>query len=138
LHPATGIAVRAAASLAATPLDQAREPLREQARSYLLAEPVPGRYAFHELLRAYAAGQCQALDSEDCRRAAQTRLLLGGRRPSAGQASFRWAAPLTRGRLTLRRLTLRRLTLRRLTRRTHRPMPERLDGTAALLLGLPA
>jgi len=94
LHPATGITVHAAASLAAAPLDQARELLRELARSYLLAEPVPGRYAFHELLRAYAAGQCQALGSEDCRRAAQTRLLgcfladggpAQGRLASAGQ-----------------------------------------------------
>jgi DNA-binding SARP family transcriptional activator len=74
LHPATGITAHTAASLAALPLDQAREILRELARRHLLAEPAPGRYTFHDLVRAYAVRQCQALDGESGRRAALTRL----------------------------------------------------------------
>ena len=36
---------------------EARRLLRELARAHLIAEHVPGRYAFHDLLRAYAAEQ---------------------------------------------------------------------------------
>ncbi len=31
--------------------------MRELARAHLIAEHVPGRYAFHDLVRAYAAEQ---------------------------------------------------------------------------------
>jgi len=74
LYPGGDITPLAAASLAGHPADQARELLRLLARESLLAEPVPGRFAFHDLLRAYAARQCQAKDSENDRRAALTRL----------------------------------------------------------------
>ena len=74
LPPGTDIAAHAAASLAGVPVEQARELLRELARAHLLTEHAPGRYAFHDLLRSYATGQCQALDSEPDRRAALTRL----------------------------------------------------------------
>ena len=75
LHPGPDIAVAAAASLAALPPDRARELLAELTRAHLLAEPSPGRYACHDLLRAYAAEQAQAHDSQDVRDAAVHRVL---------------------------------------------------------------
>jgi DNA-binding SARP family transcriptional activator/Tfp pilus assembly protein PilF len=75
LHPGPDIAAPAAASLAGLPLPLTRRLLRELARGHLLAEPSPGRYAFHDLLRAYAAEQAAAADSEAARRAALHRVL---------------------------------------------------------------
>jgi tetratricopeptide (TPR) repeat protein len=49
--------------------------LAELTRMHLLAEPGPGRHAFHDLLRAYAAEQAQALDSDADRDAARRRAL---------------------------------------------------------------
>jgi tetratricopeptide (TPR) repeat protein len=75
LHPGPEITAAAAASLAGTGLAVARRLLRELTRCHLLAEPGAGRYAFHDLLRAYAAEQAAALDSGDDRRAATGRML---------------------------------------------------------------
>jgi tetratricopeptide (TPR) repeat protein len=75
LHPGPDISAPAAASLAGLPLPLARRLLRELTRGHLLAEPSPGRYAFHDLLRAYAAEQAAATDSEAARRAALHRVL---------------------------------------------------------------
>jgi Tetratricopeptide repeat len=75
LHPGPGISVAAAASLAAAGTSQARRALRELTRAHLISEHVPGRYAFHDLLRAYAAAQARALDSEAERQAATGRVL---------------------------------------------------------------
>jgi DNA-binding SARP family transcriptional activator/tetratricopeptide (TPR) repeat protein len=75
LHPGPEITAAAAASLAGTGLAVARRLLRELTRCHLLAEPAAGRYAFHDLLRAYAAEQASALDSDDDRRAATGRML---------------------------------------------------------------
>jgi hypothetical protein len=61
VHPGPDITVPAAASLAGVPLAAARSALRELARASLITEHVPGRYAFHDLLRSYACEQ--ALDS---------------------------------------------------------------------------
>ena len=55
LHPGPDIAAPAAASLAGLPSGAARPLLAELTRAHLLTEHVPGRYAFHDLLRAYAA-----------------------------------------------------------------------------------
>ncbi len=74
LHPGTDITEPAAASLAGVHAGQARGLLRELARANLLAELAPGRYAFHDLLRAYAARQANAVGREPDRRAALTRL----------------------------------------------------------------
>src|SRR5262249_36506921 len=52
-HPGPDISVPAAASLAGLAETGARRLLRELARAHLIAEHVPGRYAFHDLLRAY-------------------------------------------------------------------------------------
>ena len=57
LHPGPDISAAAAASLAGLPAADARVALRDLVRASLLNETVPGRYAFHDLLRAYAAEQ---------------------------------------------------------------------------------
>ncbi len=75
LHPGPDIAVGAAASLAAAPPDRAQRALAELARAHLLAEHSPGRYAFHDLLRSYAAEQAYAHEGGPCRDAAVSRVL---------------------------------------------------------------
>jgi DNA-binding SARP family transcriptional activator/tetratricopeptide (TPR) repeat protein len=75
LHPGPDVGLPAAASLVA--LDQERTVglLGELIRAHLIAEPVPGRYTFHDLLRAYAADQANAHDNVADRDAALRRLL---------------------------------------------------------------
>jgi DNA-binding SARP family transcriptional activator/Flp pilus assembly protein TadD len=75
LHPGPSLAVQAAASLAGIPADEVRPLLAELVRAHLLAEPAPGRYTFHDLLRAYAGEQAHVVDSDDGRRQAAHRLL---------------------------------------------------------------
>jgi DNA-binding SARP family transcriptional activator/tetratricopeptide (TPR) repeat protein len=75
IHPGADIAVPAAASLAAIGEADARRLLRELARAHLIAEHVPGRYAFHDLLRAYAAERARQTDSDTARREATGRVL---------------------------------------------------------------
>jgi tetratricopeptide (TPR) repeat protein/transcriptional regulator with XRE-family HTH domain len=75
LHPGPDITAPAAASLAGVPLPQARTALRDLARASLIIESVPGRYGFHDLLRAYAAEQAAAHQSDASRLAATHRLL---------------------------------------------------------------
>ncbi len=75
LHPGPDTAAPAAASLASLPLAQVRPLLAELTRAGLLAEQVPGRYGFHDLLRAYATHLTQTEDTEDEREAATVRLL---------------------------------------------------------------
>ena len=75
IHPGPDITAPAAASLAALTLPQARAQLRELTRCHLLAEPAPGRYAFHDLLRAYATERAHAEDTESERHDALGRTL---------------------------------------------------------------
>jgi tetratricopeptide (TPR) repeat protein len=75
LHPGPGITVPAAASLAGITLAAARRLLRELVRAHLIAEHIPGRYASHDLLHAYAAEQVRQTDSQDERDAAVARVL---------------------------------------------------------------
>jgi tetratricopeptide (TPR) repeat protein/transcriptional regulator with XRE-family HTH domain len=75
LQPGPDIAIAAAASLAAIPGQQARPLLAELARAHLLTEYAPGRYGFHDLLRAYAAELAHTHDSPGARHAAAGRLL---------------------------------------------------------------
>ena len=75
LHPGPDAGVAAAASLAAIPPRRAAVLLAELTQAHLLAEPAPGRYACHDLLRAYAAEQALAQESPDDRAAAVRRLL---------------------------------------------------------------
>jgi tetratricopeptide (TPR) repeat protein len=56
-YPGPDITPAAAASLAALPVPAARSALHELARSNLITEPAAGRYAFHDLMRAYALEQ---------------------------------------------------------------------------------
>jgi DNA-binding SARP family transcriptional activator/tetratricopeptide (TPR) repeat protein len=75
VHPGPDITVPAAASLAATAEADASRLLRELARAHLITEHLPGRYAFHDLLRAYAAEQARQTDSDTCRYEAVGRVL---------------------------------------------------------------
>src|SRR5262249_40220951 len=49
--------------------------LAELVRASLLVEHAPGRYAFHDLLRAYAADLAGRIDSDQHRRTATVRML---------------------------------------------------------------
>ena len=75
LHPGPDITVAAAASLAAIPAGQANRSLDELTAAHLVAEQVPGRFSFHDLLRAYAAEQAGSCDSSPARHAALGRML---------------------------------------------------------------
>jgi DNA-binding SARP family transcriptional activator/tetratricopeptide (TPR) repeat protein len=75
IHPGPDISVPAAASLAGAAEPHARRLLRELARAHLITEHVPGRYAIHDLLRAYAAEQAHQTDSDSDRRRATDRML---------------------------------------------------------------
>jgi DNA-binding SARP family transcriptional activator len=75
LSPCPDITVDAAASLAGTEPGQTRAMLAELTRGHLIAEHRPGRYTFHDLLRAYAAEQVHAHDEDAAREAAVGRLL---------------------------------------------------------------
>jgi tetratricopeptide (TPR) repeat protein/transcriptional regulator with XRE-family HTH domain len=75
LHPGPDISVPATASLAGIAEADARRLLRELDRAHLIAEHLPGRYAFHDLLRAYAAEQALDNDSDTGRREAAGRVL---------------------------------------------------------------
>ncbi|BCB90784.1 hypothetical protein Psuf_080970 [Phytohabitans suffuscus] len=75
LHPGRDVGALAAASLAGLPGSAVRPPLAELCRAHLLTERAPGRYAFHDLLRAYAAELLDDHDTEADRRAARRRLL---------------------------------------------------------------
>ncbi|MBO3748842.1 tetratricopeptide repeat protein [Streptosporangiaceae bacterium NEAU-GS5] len=71
-HPAANLTEPAAASLAALPIRQARPLLAELHRASLLIEYAPGRFALHDLLRAYAT---ELVRDDPERRAAAHRVL---------------------------------------------------------------
>lgn len=75
LHPGRDITAPAAASLAGTSLSEAHEQLGELTGRQLLTEPVPGRYALHDLIRAYAAEQAATSGDASAGRAALARVL---------------------------------------------------------------
>jgi DNA-binding SARP family transcriptional activator/Tfp pilus assembly protein PilF len=75
LHAGPDIALAAVTSLAGMPRDQVRPALAELTRAHLVTERVPGRFALHDLLRAYATETTVATDPEDDRLAARQRLL---------------------------------------------------------------
>jgi tetratricopeptide (TPR) repeat protein/transcriptional regulator with XRE-family HTH domain len=69
-HPGPDVGVLAAASLARVGADQARQVLKELTLANLLAECPAGRFAFHDLLRAYAAELARRPENDaDCRAA---------------------------------------------------------------------
>jgi DNA-binding SARP family transcriptional activator/tetratricopeptide (TPR) repeat protein len=74
IHPGPDITIPATASLiAGTPRD-ARRYLTELTAASLLGEHTPGRYAFHDLVRAYAAEQAAATETPDEYQAAVRRV----------------------------------------------------------------
>ncbi len=79
MYPGPDITVPTAASMAGVPIAGARSALAELAWSHLITEHVPGRFTFHDLLRAYAieqaAGQARAHNHDDEHRAAMHRVL---------------------------------------------------------------
>ena len=75
LYPGPDFSVAAAASLAALEPPAAAAAVAELADAHLIAEHAPGRYAFHDLLRAYAADLARTTDDEAERRQAVHRIL---------------------------------------------------------------
>ncbi|WP_308207835.1 ATP-binding protein [Actinomadura madurae] len=73
LHPGPESTIGAAASLAGVPASRVRVPLADLTRANLLTEHAPGRYSCHDLLRAYAAELCEAVDAD--REAARHRVV---------------------------------------------------------------
>jgi DNA-binding SARP family transcriptional activator len=73
LHPGPDLTVAAAASLTGMPVADARRALAELAGTSLLTEHSPGRYSFHDLLRAYASEQA-ATEPDATRTAAANRM----------------------------------------------------------------
>jgi tetratricopeptide (TPR) repeat protein len=74
LHPSQDLDAYAAAALADTDLDTAQTHLDHLCGDHLLHQGTPGRYTFHDLVRAYASSRASDEDSPPQRRAAQTRL----------------------------------------------------------------
>jgi tetratricopeptide (TPR) repeat protein len=75
LYPGPDISAAAAASLAAVSPAETRQLLAELVRGSLLTEHTPGRYGFHDLLRAYATDLTHTQDPADQRHAALARML---------------------------------------------------------------
>lgn len=74
LHPGPDFSAAAAASLAGHQPSETRPLLTELAGGNVIVEHVPDRYAFHDLLRAYATDLTHTLDSSEQRHAATTRM----------------------------------------------------------------
>jgi DNA-binding SARP family transcriptional activator/tetratricopeptide (TPR) repeat protein len=75
LHPGPDISLSAAASLAGISRAEAGPVLRELTRTHMAVEHLPGRFAFHDLLRAYATDQAERRDSQAERGLATQRML---------------------------------------------------------------
>ncbi|MEU6534800.1 BTAD domain-containing putative transcriptional regulator [Streptomyces sp. NPDC047000] len=74
LHPGPDAGLPAVAALAGVPAARARALTAELVRGHLLTEQPAGRYAFHDLLRAYAAELVATHDGEGARRTATHRM----------------------------------------------------------------
>ncbi|MER7274592.1 BTAD domain-containing putative transcriptional regulator [Dactylosporangium sp. NPDC000244] len=75
VHPGRDVTEPAAAALTGVGADRVRALLGELTRMNLLAEPVAGRYAPHDLLRAYAGELTNRTDPVEWRRSALERVL---------------------------------------------------------------
>jgi tetratricopeptide (TPR) repeat protein len=75
LHPGPDMSVAAAASLAGVDQPTVHPLLAELTGAHLLVEHTAGRYAFHDLLRIYAAELAEVDDTPQARTAAVHRLL---------------------------------------------------------------
>jgi tetratricopeptide (TPR) repeat protein len=74
LHPGQEVDPHAAAALAGSDLHTTRAHLHQLRDDHLLQQGAPGRYTFHDLVRAHAAGRAGDQDPPPNRRAALTRL----------------------------------------------------------------
>jgi tetratricopeptide (TPR) repeat protein/transcriptional regulator with XRE-family HTH domain len=74
LHPGPDITVPAAASLAGQAVPEVRRLLADLSEAHLVTEHTPGRFTFHDLLRAYAAEETHTVDTDDDRATAIHRL----------------------------------------------------------------
>ncbi|MFJ8105886.1 BTAD domain-containing putative transcriptional regulator [Streptomyces sp. NPDC096132] len=74
LHPGPDITLPAAASLAGLTVPHTRRLLSELTQTHLVDEHVPGRYAFHDLLRAYATELTEAVERPEEVRATRLRM----------------------------------------------------------------
>jgi DNA-binding SARP family transcriptional activator/tetratricopeptide (TPR) repeat protein len=74
LHPGPDLAIEAAASLAGADVGWPSPAMAELIRAHLVTERSPGRFTFHDLLRAYAAEKANSLDSDADRQAAIHRM----------------------------------------------------------------
>ena len=74
LHWGPDISAPAAASLAGVPVAQARPRLAELTGAHLIAEHRPGRYVFHDLVRAYTEELAQDVPERDRSAAVQRAL----------------------------------------------------------------
>ena len=75
VHPVPEIGLPAAASLVGAPIPHALQALRVLTRAHLVTEHTPGRFTFHDLLRAYATDQANLVDSPADRHLAMHRVL---------------------------------------------------------------
>lgn len=75
LHPGPDIATLAAASLAGLPEQDTHTLVTELTRAHLLTEHTPGRYQFHDLLRAYATEQATTKEHQPQQQTALHRVL---------------------------------------------------------------
>ena len=70
LVPGPDLTAEAAAALTGVQEDEARRELAHLSAVHLIQEHAPGRYAFHDLIRLYAAERTRAEDTPDERRTA--------------------------------------------------------------------
>lgn len=75
LHPGPDIGIHAAASLVGCQVAHARRALAELADAHLIAEYAPGRWIFHDLLRAYANERARGEEAQAERDSAMRRTL---------------------------------------------------------------
>jgi tetratricopeptide (TPR) repeat protein len=75
VHPGPDTGVTGAASLAAMPAADAHAALGELSRAHLAEEHAAGRFALHDLLRAYAAELAAAVDGPGSLHEAEVRVL---------------------------------------------------------------
>jgi tetratricopeptide (TPR) repeat protein len=75
LHPGNEFGLAAAAALAGVSTAQARQQLDVLTGAHLVEQPAPGRYEFHDLLRAYAVDQVRHLESSETHAEVHERIL---------------------------------------------------------------
>ncbi|NMO56710.1 tetratricopeptide repeat protein [Actinoplanes sp. TBRC 11911] len=75
LHPGNDFSLPATAALAGSDTKRVRQQLDVLVGAHLLEQPVPGRYQFHDLLRAYALDQVRLHETPDTQRAVLRRVL---------------------------------------------------------------